>query len=180
MEFLYSIVENPIVLVTILVINTVLMIVFLITTIIAGKGYKELNKRYLSFMSKLSNGENLEGMMQEYLKQVNEISKRSKNNEVEIKNNETLLNILNEKKFDEVIKNQLELKMLLKQCPDVIKMRKKLDETIVEVQLKQLETDIRECVRQMQTGDSFSEEVFLRYDSLKKERDALLNSQGED
>ena len=101
-------------------------------------------------------------------------------NEVEIKNNETLLNILNEKKFDEVIKNQLELKMLLKQCPDVIKMRKKLDERIVEVQLKQLETDIRECVRQMQTGDSFSEEVFLRYDSLKKERDALLNSQGED
>ena len=86
MELLYSIVENPIVLVTILIINTVLMIVFLITTIIAGKGYKELNKRYLSFMSKLSNGENLEGMMQEYLKQVNEISKRSKSNETEIKN----------------------------------------------------------------------------------------------
>lgn len=100
--------------------------------------------------------------------------------EVEIKNNEALLNILSEKDFDEVIKNQLELKMLLKQCPDVIKMRKKLDERIVEVQLKQLETDIRECMRQMQTGDSFSEEVFLRYESLKKERDALLSSQGED
>jgi len=85
MELLYSIVENPLVLVTILVINTALMILFLITTIIAGKGYKELNKRYLSFMSKLTSGENLEGMMQEYLNQVNEISKRSKNNEAEIK-----------------------------------------------------------------------------------------------
>ena len=59
-------------------------------------------------------------------------------------------------------------------------MRKKLDERIVEVQLKQLEVDIRECMRQMQIGDSFSEEVFLRYESLKKERDALLSSQGED
>jgi len=86
MEFLYSIVENPIVLVTILLINTILMILFLISTIIAGKGYKELNKRYLAFMGKLSNGENVEGMMQEYLNIVNEVSKRSKDNEIEIKN----------------------------------------------------------------------------------------------
>jgi len=86
MELLYSIVENPIVLVTILVINTVLMVLFLISTIIAGKGYKELNKRYLAFMSKLSNGENVEGMMQEYLNVVNEIGQRSRNNENEIKN----------------------------------------------------------------------------------------------
>ncbi|MBP3284887.1 MAG: DUF4446 family protein [Clostridia bacterium] len=86
MELLYSIVQNPIVLITILVINTLLMILFLISTLIAGKGYKELNKRYLSFMSKLSNGENVEGMMQEYLNVVNDIAKKSKNNETEIKN----------------------------------------------------------------------------------------------
>lgn len=86
MELLYSIVENPVVLVTILVINTLLTILFLISTIIAGKGYKELNKRYLAFMSKLSNGENVEGMMHEYLNIVNEIGQRSKSNETEIKN----------------------------------------------------------------------------------------------
>ena len=70
MELLYSIVENPIVLVTILVINTVLMVLFLISTIIAGKGYKELNKRYLSFMSKLSNGENVEGKPTSYVQKL--------------------------------------------------------------------------------------------------------------
>ena len=85
MEFLYSIAENPIVLVTILLINTILTVLFLISTIIAGKGYKELNKRYIAFMNRLSNGENVEGMLQEYLNVVNEVSNRSKNNESEIK-----------------------------------------------------------------------------------------------
>ena len=80
MEFLYSIAENPIVLVTILLINTILMVLFLISTIIAGKGYKELNKRYIAFMSKLSNGENVEGMMQEYLNIVLKLFRTSRIN----------------------------------------------------------------------------------------------------
>ena len=69
--------------------------------------------------------------------------------------------------------------MLQKQCPDIMKMRHNLDERIIEVQLRQLDADIRECMRQMQTGDSFSEEAFNRYESLKKERDALLMLQNE-
>ena len=63
--------------------------------------------------------------------------------------------------------------MIKKQCSDVIKMRQNLDERILEVQLKQLENDIRECVRQMESDSSFSE-AYSRYESLKKERDALL------
>lgn len=85
MDFLYSIVQNPVVLITILVINTLLMVLFLISTIIAGKGYKELNKRYLSFMSKLSNGENVEEMMKEYVSVVDDLMNRTKENENEIK-----------------------------------------------------------------------------------------------
>ena len=91
-----------------------------------------------------------------------------------------IINILKDKGFDEELKSRIELKMLQKQCPDIMRMRKNLDDRIVEVQLRQLEMDIRECMRQMQTGDSFSEETFSRYESLKKEREALLASQNDD
>ena len=66
--------------------------------------------------------------------------------------------------------------MLKKQYPDVIKMRQNLDERILEVQLKQLENDIRECARQMENSESF-DEAYSRYETLKKERDALLSLQ---
>ncbi|MBE6448590.1 MAG: DNA primase [Alphaproteobacteria bacterium] len=99
---------------------------------------------------------------------------------VEIETSEALQHILCDKGFDEELKNRVDLKMLFKQCPDIMLMRKNLDDRIVEVQLRQLEMDIRECMRQMQTGDSFSEETFSRYESLKKEREALLASQNDD
>lgn len=95
----------------------------------------------------------------------------------EISDCEALQQILTDKGFAETLKNSVELKMLRKQCPDVIKMRQNLDERIIEVQLRQLDGDIRECVRQMQTGESFSEDAYSRYESLKKERDALLRAQ---
>ncbi len=95
----------------------------------------------------------------------------------EISDCEALQQILLDKGFGETLKNSVELKMLRKQCPDVIKMRQNLDERIIEVQLRQLDGDIRECVRQMQTGESFSEDAYNRYESLKKERDALLRAQ---
>lgn len=95
----------------------------------------------------------------------------------EISDCEALQQILTDKGFAETLKNSVELKMLRKQCPDVIKMRQNLDERIIEVQLRQLDGDIRECVRQMQTGESFSEDAYNRYESLKKERDALLRAQ---
>ncbi|MBR6663211.1 MAG: DNA primase [Alphaproteobacteria bacterium] len=100
--------------------------------------------------------------------------------DVEIKNSEELQQILTDKGFDEELKKRVELKMLQKHCPDILKMRKDLDERIIEVQLRQLDADIRECMRIMQTGDSFSEEVYNRYESLKKEQQALLATQNEE
>lgn len=100
--------------------------------------------------------------------------------EIKIEDSESLQQILKDKGFDEELKSRIELKMLQKQCPDIMKMRHNLDERIVEVQLRQLDADIRECMRQMQIGDSFSEEAFNRYESLKKERNALLASQEQD
>ena len=89
---------------------------------------------------------------------------------------EELLKFLTDKGFAEVLQKNIELKMLKKQYPDVIKMRQNLDERILEVQLKQLENDIRECARQMENCESF-DEAYSRYETLKKERDALLSLQ---
>ena len=80
---------------------------------------------------------------------------------------EELLKFLTDKGFAEVLQKNIELKMLKKQYRD---------ERILEVQLKQLENDIRECARQMENCESF-DEAYSRYETLKKERDALLSLQ---
>lgn len=77
------------------------------------------------------------------------------------------------------VKEWVEFAGILKQNPDIIKMRGNLDERIVEVQLLQLEGEIRECMRRIQT-EAFDEELYKRYETLKNERNALLNSQNID
>lgn len=75
------------------------------------------------------------------------------------------------------IKELLEFKMLKRQNPTVIDMRANLDRRLIEEQLGQLESEIKECLRQIEVSDSFPEEVYNRYQSLKKEREALLAGQ---
>lgn len=84
MSFFEGIIQNSAFIFSILIINTLLMIIFLICTLIIGKSYKNLNARYLDFMSKLGNGENVEKILSEYLKIVDEMMKKSKNHEEEI------------------------------------------------------------------------------------------------
>ena len=52
-------------------------------------------------------------------------------NEQEFNDTENLLKVLHNNGFEEVLKKQIELSMLRKQCPDIIKMRKNLDERII-------------------------------------------------
>ncbi len=84
MSFFEGIIQNPAFIFSLLIINTLLMIMFLICTLVVGKSYKNLNARYLDFMSKLGNGENVEKILSEYLKIVDEMMKKSKNHEEEI------------------------------------------------------------------------------------------------
>ena len=51
MSFFEGIIQNPAFIFSILIINTLLMIIFLICTLIIGKSYKNLNARYLDFLS---------------------------------------------------------------------------------------------------------------------------------
>ena len=80
---------------------------------------------------------------------------------------------LEERGLKDILLKMTDIRMLKRQCPDIIKMRKELEERIIEVQLRRLETDIRECKNILESGN-FSEGEYRRFEALKKERDALL------
>ena len=70
-----------------------------------------------------------------------------------------------------------EVQMLKTQKADVLKLRDEINTKIVEVQLQQLEAEIKECLRQIETAEVFPDEVYKRYESLKKEKEQLLNAE---
>ena len=43
--------------------------------------------------------------------------------------------------------------------------------------MQQLEAEIKECLRQIETAEVFPDEVYKRYESLKKEKEQLLNAE---
>ena len=71
----------------------------------------------------------------------------------------------------------LEFKMLKIQNPNDVHMRENLDLRILESQLKQLDAEIKECLRVMETSESLSDDIYKRYESLKKEKENLLAAQ---
>ncbi len=83
---------------------------------------------------------------------------------------------LEDKSQSENIKKFLEVKMMLKLNHDVITMRKNLDLKITEFQLKQIDSEIKDCLAKLE-GDSFSDELYKRYESLKKERETLISNE---
>ncbi len=91
----------------------------------------------------------------------------------DIKNEAELIEKLKERDFEQILKEKTDLTVLKKQCPDIIKMRKNLDSRLVEIQLKRLDNEIRECKRLLASGN-FSDEDYLRYEAYKKERNAIL------
>ena len=84
---------------------------------------------------------------------------------------------LEEKGFGKDLAELWELNMFKQQNPYLPKIRSEIDTKIIEVQLKQLENEIRECLRIIQTSESFPEDVYKHYESLKKEKEALLDTQ---
>lgn len=98
----------------------------------------------------------------------------------ELRDSQELTGKLAEQGWEKDVRELLEFRMMKKQNPDIMKMRQHLDERIVEEQLTQLEAEIKDCLRQIDTCESFPEEVFSRYESLKKEREVLLNTHSGD
>ena len=83
---------------------------------------------------------------------------------------------LNELGYERELNNLWELAMFRQQKPYIGKLRTEINTKIAEVQLNQLDQEIKECLRIMQISESFPEEVYNRYETLKKEKISLLNN----
>lgn len=124
---------------------------------------EEYEERLLDFVIK---DEKLRAMYEDILEIMRENS--------EIRSEGELTEILKSHDFEAVLKEKTDLTVLKKQCPDIIKMRADLNSRLVEIQLKRLDNEIRECKRLL-AGGNFSDEDYLRYESYKKERNAILS-----
>ena len=91
-----------------------------------------------------------------------------------------MLEALKKRGLDKKSASLLEFKMLRQQNSNDIKMRENIDLRIVESQLRQLDVEIKECLRIMQNAESLPDDVFKRYESLKKERENLIKAQNFD
>lgn len=88
----------------------------------------------------------------------------------------TLIQKLEDNGFKKELNSLWELKMFGQQKPMINVVRLEIDNKILEVQLRQLENEIRECLNCIETSDSFPDDVYERYQSLKKEKQALYDT----
>lgn len=70
--------------------------------------------------------------------------------------------------------------MLRMQKPPVLKLREEINTKIAEVQLKMLDNEMKECLKEIDNAPSFPDEVFKRYESLKKEKETILQETNPD
>lgn len=87
---------------------------------------------------------------------------------------ETLWQELVRSGFDKYAASLWELKMIKQQNLFVPRLREEINNKILEMQLGQIEKDIKECLRIMETSESFPQEAYERCEMLKKDRQALL------
>ncbi|MBO6290606.1 MAG: DNA primase [Alphaproteobacteria bacterium] len=69
-----------------------------------------------------------------------------------------------------------ELNMYKMQKASIFDVRTELDSGLIEIQLKQIDNDIRECMTLMKNSSMDSENIYMRYQQLIKERNKLLQN----
>ena len=90
---------------------------------------------------------------------------------------DTVASLMCERGLKSEVEALWEVKMLKSQKADILKLRDEINTKIIEVQLQQLDNEIRECLRIMETSADFSEEEYKRYEKLKKEKEVIISSQ---
>lgn len=88
-------------------------------------------------------------------------------------------NVLLEKlklNFSEVVAGLWEINMYKVQKTPIGDLKKEIDTGLAEIQLKQLDTDIKECLTLMKSEPSNSDEINNRYKKLQEERNNLILS----
>jgi ABC-type multidrug transport system fused ATPase/permease subunit len=84
MEFVYNIMSNMPVMVSIIGVNLIITILLLIITCICISKYNKLNSRYNKFMKKLGQGEKIEEILSEYIKDVSLLKQKNENQDKEL------------------------------------------------------------------------------------------------
>lgn len=79
--------------------------------------------------------------------------------------------------FKAEIENLWELKMYKQQKTDLLNMKQEIDNGLKEIQLKQLDKDIRECITLMEIKPENLDEQNSKYQQLIKERNDLILSE---
>lgn len=87
---------------------------------------------------------------------------------------------LENEKFNQYIDDMWEVKMIKQQSYLLPKIKAEIDNKVLEMQLKQLEKDIKDCLRIIETAESFPNEIYERYEFLKKEQNLLLKEKNFD
>ena len=81
--------------------------------------------------------------------------------------------------FAPQIKELWQIEMIKKQNPDITDARKEIDNLILSIQLKQLDIEINEYSTLIKNQPENFEELYQKYENLKKERNRLLLSANE-
>ncbi|MBP5398806.1 MAG: DNA primase [Alphaproteobacteria bacterium] len=87
---------------------------------------------------------------------------------------EDLWKELEKQNLDKVAVSLWELKMLKQQNLGLLKLREELKNKILEMQLGQIEKEIKECIFKMENSESFTDELYEELENLKKDRQNLL------
>jgi len=95
----------------------------------------------------------------------------------EVLTSEALQAGLEKRGVAKIAAGMLDFRMMKRQNPDVIKMRRNLEARMGEAQLCHLDNEIKNCLEQIENSDVFPDEVFARYEMLKKERLLLVEQQ---
>ena len=77
------------------------------------------------------------------------------------------------------MENLWELGMYKMQKPTIPDLMKEINSGLTEIQLKQLDEEIRQCTTLMKSSPNNTDECYTRYRQLIKERNALLATDGE-
>lgn len=91
-------------------------------------------------------------------------------------NSNVLCAELEEKGLKKLLNSLWELKMFRLQKPFESNLRRDIETKLAEVQIRQLEKEIKDILNKMESSSSFSEEDYSLYQSLKNERQALIDS----
>lgn len=127
--------------------------------------YPELICRY---EEKLSSFEIEKSQIAQILSEIIEINQGDTNLDSDILLEKLKLN------YTSVMNELWELNMYKIQKTSLLDVRSELDNGLIEIQLKQVDNDIKECITLMKNSTTDSENTYMRYQQLLKERNKLL------